>query len=388
MHGPVRHVAMDLPDSKVRAHRFAQALWRHRWFLAIVVLPTLIVTTYFYAFASDQYESGADFVVRRAETSAVAGGSGMSELLGFEFGSSSTLSEAYIVEEYLLSHDTVAQLRREDDLVKRFRRPGIDLISRLWFPNPTPEKLRSYYRDHVEITQDPDSGISHLRVHAFTPRDAYHIARKLLTLGEERINVINQRTFEDQVASARTDYQDAEAALLAAQGQLTRFRRAEEDIDPEGSGKAQVGLVTNLTGELVKARAQLRAVEAAIGRGSPQYQALQGQVAALEAQVAGQSDMIAGQGRSIASTLGNYEDLVIRREHATKRFQAAAAQYEEAKAEAKRQKLYLIRVVDTNMPVKSLFPEREKICLTIFVGLLLFYLIGRLLVMGFKEHYL
>ena len=165
-------------------------------------------------------------------------------------------------------------------------------------------------------------------------------------------------------------------------------QRAEQDIDPEGSGKAQVALVTTLTGDLVKVRAQLRAVEAAIGRDSPQYRALQGQVQALEAQVAGQSDMIAGQGRSIASTLGSYEDLVIRREHAAKRFQGAAAQYEEARAEAKRQKLYLVRVVDTNLPVKSLFPEREKICLTIFVGLLLFYLIGRLLVMGFKEHYL
>jgi len=363
-------------------------LWRHRWFVGVVILPTLVVSAYFYLLASDQYESGADFVVRRAEASAVAGGGGMSELLGFEFGSSSTLSEAYIVEEYLLSHDAVSRLRSEEQLVERFRRPAIDLISRLWSADPTPEKLQSYYRGQVTIEQDADSGITHLRVHAFTPQDAYAIARKLLALGEERINAINRRTFEDQVSSARSDYDEAEAALLAAQGQLTRFRRAEQDIDPEGSGKAQVALVTTLTGDLVKVRAQLRAVEAAIGRDSPQYRALQGQVEALEAQVAGQSDMIAGQGRSIASTLGSYEDLVIRREHAAKRFQAAAAQYEEARAEAKRQKLYLVRVVDTNLPVKSLFPEREKICLTIFVGLLLFYLIGRLLVMGFKEHYL
>jgi capsular polysaccharide transport system permease protein len=359
----------------------------YRYFLLLVVFPTLLVAAYYYLMASDQYESGADFVVRRSETASTGTG-GMGQLLGFNFGTSSTASEAYIVEEYLLSHNAVRRLRDEDQLVERFRRPGTDWISRLWYSDPNPENLLSYYKGQVTIRQDSETGITHLRVHAFRPDDAYHLSRKLLLLGEERINSLNTRTFNDQVATARRELGQAEEALFKAQRKLTGFRRLREDIDPEGSGKAQIGLVANLTGDLVAVRARLRAMEGVISRNSPQYQALSSQLRALEGQVAGQSSRIAGQEKSIATTLGDYEDLVIRREHAAKRYSAAAAQYEQAKAEASRKQLYLIRVVDANLPVKSLFPERGKIVLTVFFSLLIAYAVGWLLMAGVKEHHL
>lgn len=388
MDGIIRPEAIAHGESEVQLPaKLLRHIRAYKYFLMIVLLPAMLVAGYYYLLASNQYESGADFVVRRADASS-AGGGGVGQLLGFEIGVNSTSSEAYLVEEYLLSHDTVERLRKEDNLVRRFRKPGTDQISRLWFANPTPEALLSYYRRQVIIEQDTDTGITHLRVHAFTPNDAYEITRKLLLLGEERINAINRRTYNDQVATATRELDEAEAALDEVQDRLTHFRRLREDIDPEGTGKAQVGLVTNLTGELVAARARLQAMSGAISRDSPQYLALLAQIRAMETQVAAQSARIAGQDKSIATTLGDYEDLVIRRDYVAKRYSAAAAQLELAKAEANRKQLYLIRVVDANRPVKSLFPERGKITLTVFIGLLLAYFIGRLLVAGIREHHL
>jgi capsular polysaccharide transport system permease protein len=388
MHGIIRPETIADGETKNGfLGKLRERAWTYRHILLIVFLPTLLVAAYYYLIASDQYESGADFVVRRADTAA-AGSGDMGQLLGFKIGTSSTLTDAYLVEEYLLSHDTVQRLRAEDGLVGRFRRAGTDWVSRLWFSDPSPERLLSYYRRQVAIEQDPDTGISHLRVHAFSPQDAHYITRKLLLLGEERINALNTRTFNDQVATAASELNEAEAALLAIQKKLTGFRRLRQDIDPEGTGKAQVGLVTTLTGELVGARARLQSMDGIISRNSPQYQALAAQIRALEAQVAGQANRIAGQEESIATTLGDYEELVLRREHEARRYSAAAAQYEQVKAEAKRQQLYLIRVVDANFPVESLFPEREKIVLTLFASLLIFYFIGRLLITGVREHHL
>ena len=388
MHGIIRPESdVDDEENESFAARSRAKASRHRYFLLLVILPTLVLAAYYYLVASDQYESGADFVVRRADSVAVGGG-GVGQLLGFEFGTSSTISEAYIVEEYLLSHEAVQQLRQEDDLVSRFRRPGIDVISRLWFAKPAPELLLKYYRGKVRIEQDSDTGITHLRVHAFTQDDAYAIARKLLLLGEQRINELNERTVSDLVTTAARELEKAEASLVLAQSKLTGLRRLREDIDPAGTGRAQVGLVTTLTGELVTARARLQAMGGAISRDSPQYRALEGRVAALTSQIRAQSAHIAGQGKSTAGTLGDYEDLVIRREHAAKRFSAAAGRYEEAKAEVSRKELYLVRIVDANKPVKSLYPERLRIVLSAFAGLLVFYLIGSLLVAGVKEHHL
>lgn len=349
-------------------------------------MPAGLLATYLYGFASDQYESGADFVIRRADASS-SGAGDVGQLLGFNFGASSTLSEAYLVEDYLLSHDVVARLQREDNLVAVFRRPGIDWISRLWSAQPEPERLLSYYRNKITIEQDTETGITHLQVHAFSPADAHRVASKLLHLGEERINALNARTIHDQVATAGHQLQEAESALLKVQSKLNSYRRVREDIDPEGTGKAQISLVTTLTGQLVAARARMKAMEGVISPDSPQYIALRRQVRALESQVAGQSARIAGQDQSTATALGGYEDLVLRREYAAKRYAMVSQQYEQAKAEANRKQLYLVRVVDANMPVRSLFPERGKIVLTVLFGLLLTYGIGSLLLAGVKEHH-
>lgn len=384
MHGIIRPEGLMQEDEQSRTGRLRHMLHAYRHFIALVILPTLLVAFYYYAIASDQYESKADFVVRRADNP--VSGNGFGQLLGMNFGASATSSEAYLVADYLLSHDALKRLRDEDQIVARFRRPHIDWISRLWFPEPTPEKLLEYYRDQVTIEQDIETGISHLSVHGFTQEDAYAISRKLLLLGEERINAINERTYRDRVTSSQSEFAKAEDDLQKAQTTLTAFRRTREDIDPEGSGKAQISLVSELTGRLVSAQARLRAMQGVIAADSPQYRAAQRQVSALETQIAGQSDRIAGGGQSIASSLGGYESLVIQRENAARRYAAAATQYETIKAEAARKQIYLIRVVDANRPVKSLYPERGKIVLTVFCCLALAFTIGWMLMAGIREH--
>ncbi len=386
MHGIVRPElsAEKLTGLAGLGLRLKQMAWHFRFFIALVIVPSLLVTTYYFLIASDQYESSADFVVKRAEGS--AGGSDMGQLLGFSFGSSATTAEAYLVGEYLSSHDAVMKLKNEDDLVARFQRKDVDWLSRLWMDNPEPERVLKFYRRQVSIAQDTESGITHLRVRAFTPEDAHQIAQKLLLMGEERINAINARTFNDQVRSSRRDLAEAEKKLVSTQAEMTKYRRTQEDINPAGTGQAQMGLVTQLTGSMIEARSRLQAMAGVISPASPQYRALELQIQSLQRQVAAETSKIAGQDNSIATSLGGFEALTVQREQATKVYAAAAAQYEQAKAEARRQQLYLIRVVDANRPVKSEFPERGKISLIVFISLLFAYAIGWLLWVGVKEH--
>ena len=231
-----------------------------------------------------------------------------------------------------------------------------------------------------------ETGITVLTVHAFNPDDAYDLTRRLLALGEQRVNELNKRSYQDAVSLGQTQLKATERDLTQNQLEMTRFRQGHADIDPQATGQAQIGLVTTLTGQLTAARAQLNATRGVISPDSPQVRALQNRVRSLSAELASQSGRLTGAGRTIAGEIGGFEGLKMRQQFLTKRYDAAASALQQAHDRALRQQLYVVRVVDANLPVKSLYPERMRILGTIFVSLLLAYSIGWLIAAGVREH--
>jgi capsular polysaccharide transport system permease protein len=385
-HGVIALSALDAPEG---SESVRQRAWRHfvaaRAFLLIVVLPTVLTAAYFYLIAADQYQSEAHFIVSSADKPA-APSSGFGELLGLAGQSSQAESQASSVSDYLRSHDAVDALQTKIDLVKVFRSDRSDFLSRLRPETPTPETLLKYYRGKVNVHADHDTGITDLTVKTFSPRDSYLVATALLKLGEQRVNEMNARSYEDSVRASRNRLTQAEDAVAAIQSRMTRFRQSNADIDPQGSGAAQIKLVSDLNASLAAARAQLQSMGATIGHSSPQYVALQRQVKSLSGEIAVQSAKLSGGSTNIASSLGGYEDLRIRQEFAGKRYEAAAAALDKAEQEARDQQLYVVRVVNPNLPVKALYPERAKVVATTLIGLFLVYCIGWLILAGVKEH--
>jgi capsular polysaccharide transport system permease protein len=356
-----------------------------RRFLLIVCVPTLIVAAYYYIFAADLYQSESHFIVKSGNNARQNAG-GFGQLLGLAGGASQSESEIRSVSDYLESHDVVSTLQSNLDLVAMFRRPEADILSRLWSDTPAPETLLKYYRGKVSVRYDSDTGITDLSVNTFRPADSYALARQLLALGEQRVNSMNERSYNDALASARRQLMEAESAAAILQSRMTGFRQVQRDIDPESSGKAQIQLVSEMNANLAVARSQLVTMGSMVSRSSPQYLALARQVRSLEGELAAQSAKLTGASSDIAGSLGGYEELKVRQEFAAKNYEAAAANLQRAIEEERRQKLYIVRVVQPNMPVKSLFPQRGKIVLTVFAGLMLAYSIGWLILAGVREH--
>lgn len=372
-------------DINTRWFRVRGWLWQRRVFGAFVALPTLLLAGYLYLIATDQYESEAHFLVRSTAPTPTPS-AGMSQALSMVTGVSAAQNESTSVADYLTSHDAVEALRSRGRLVERFHRDDADFFSRLRQSNPTPERLLKYYRRQVTIRYDTETGITTLKVHSFRPNDSYELVRMLLQLGEMRVNVLNQRSYTDSIAMATRQVSRAEDDLARVQTALTRFRQNRRDIDPQASGEAQIDLVTKLSGELSAARAQLSSMGQMIDRSSPQYRALSARVTALQAQLGAQSSRLTGGDQAIAADISGYQDLQLRQKFLASRYEAAAASLDRARDQAIRQQLYLVRVVDANMPVKPLFPERERILLTVVISLLLAYAIGWLIVAGVREH--
>ncbi len=380
---PALDASLIAPASQMR--QMLERLRAYRGFLLVVAVPTLIVASYVYLFAADQYQSEAHFLVRSTDSNTTSA-SGVGQLLGLTGGLSQSDSEGASVADYLSSHDAVAALNSRANIVQRFRRPEADFLSRLDTEKPTPENLLHYYKGKVFVRADHDSGITDLQVRAFRPDDAYVMIQDLLQLSEDRVNELNLRRYNDAISSSQHELSEAEAAVNGVQGQMTALRKARGDIDPQSAGEAQIKLASELNGDLVAAKAQLATMGGLIKHDSPQYIAMARQVRSLEAQSATQSKMASGHTSTIANDLGSFEDLRIRQGFAAKRYEAAAASLEKARDQARRQQLYLTRIVEPNRPVKALYPERLKITLTVFGALLLIYSMGWLLAAGVREH--
>ena len=357
----------------------------HRYWLLIVVLPTVLVAIYYGIFASKQYESEAHFLVRSGDSSPPQMPS-IGAAFGLGGGSAGGASQLAPVTDYLTSHDAVMALQKKLDIVARFRRPGVDPWSKLWSPDPSPEKLLSYYRDQVKVDVGTDTGIASIKVLTFAPQDSYAIANAMLELGENRVNSLNQRAYESTLGVAQRQLVDAERGVADIERQVTAFRQNRGDFNPELTGTARVQLVTTLQTTLAQARAQLSAMSASLSPRSPQVIAARARVRGIEAQVIAEQQLLShGQG-NVATALGSYESLQLQQQFAAKRYDSAAGALEKAREQLIRQQLFVVRVVNPNIPVHALYPKTGKIVATVFVTLLLVYGLGWLVVAGMKEH--
>jgi capsular polysaccharide transport system permease protein len=350
----------------------------------IVLFPTLLAALYFYLIASNQYQSEAHFVVRTSQTPTAAP-SGLSQALTMVGGASSE-RDALVVADYLKSHDAVNALEKRIGLIDRFRRPEADRLSRLWYANPKPEQLEKYFKGKVDVDVSTETGITTLKVRSFRPEDSYQIVQELLRLSEARVNTLNQRNYANAILLAERRVREAENSLAQTQREITQFRRSGQDFNPQVTGTSRTSMVSELQSQLAVARAQESSMSAIVGRNSPQLIALRNRVAALSRQVAAEEAKLSQGPGNVAAGLGKYEGFKIRQEMDGKQLEMASAALQRAQDEARRQQLFVVPVVDPNMPVKALYPERTKTVATIFFALLLIYGIGWLLRAGVKEH--
>lgn len=356
----------------------------HRAWCLIVLLPTVLVAAYYYLVAADQYESEAHFVVRTSDTPAAAP-SGLGQALTLVGGTSSE-RDALLVADFLKSHDSVNALQSRVGLVDRFRRPEADIFSRLWSVHPAPERLQKYFDGRTSVDVSTETGITTLKVRSFRPTDSYQIIQAMIQLGEERVNMLNHRNYASAVAISERQVSDAEAGLNRVQGRISSFRRAERDFNPQVTGASRTSMVSELQGQLALARAQESSMAAVLSSNSPQLVATRQRVAALSRQVAAETGKLSQGPGNVASGMGVYEDIKMRQEMAGKQLEVASASLLRAQDEARRQQLFVVPVVDANLPVRALYPQSTKIVVTTFLALLLAYGIGWLILAGVREH--
>ena len=354
---------------------------RRRWLVGLVGVPTLLVALYMYIFAADQFVSESRFMVR---SQAPVANTVLGQILGGAAGGSG--EDAAGVTSFIGSQEAVRRLGRDVDLVAVWRRNGFDLLNGLK-SDPTPEELTKLYMKRVKAGADSNSqGVIKLTVRTFRPDDSRRINELLLEQSEALVNRFSQRAEADALRVSQGEVQRTAAMVADLSNRATAFRDQRQSLDPAKSAAVVTEVIGGLEGQLARAQAELAAQRTYLKPGSPRLQEQQTRVAAISGQLASQRQRLTGGDGSLAPTVAGYERLSVDRDLATKAYGSALASLETARLDAQKQHVYLVRVVEPNLPQKSTYPLRAVTVLGVFGALLLAYGIGWLIVVGVREH--
>ncbi len=374
------------PAPKTLARPASATPWWRRIplaFLVVVVTPTALAAFYYLLLASPRYVSEARFIVR-------APAQGQPSSLGVALqgvGLSAGPVDSFAVHEFINSRDGLRQALKLTDVKAMFADRGADIFSRFPrpFEKPSDESLFKTYQRFVDVGYDSTTGISTLRVEAFRPEDAQRLSNVLLAGGEGVVNALNKRAQADSVAEATRAQISARERLAAAQARLVAFRNAEGLIDPRLAVEESGTIISSLQARVANLKAE-RDRLAAEAPNSPQLPALSGQISAYERQIQAERAKMTGNSQSLAPRISQYEDLTLEREFAGKELTQANAAVLSAEQDARRQRLYLERIVNPNLPDTSTEPRRVRAIITILFSTLLAYGVGWLMWAGVREH--
>lgn len=351
--------------------------------LLVVVLPTLLAAVYFLLIATPRYVSESHFIVR-------SGSQNQPSSLGVALqsvGLSASQTDAFAVLEYIASRDGLEALQGRFDLPAIYGPAGADPLSRWprFWEKSSDEALYKGFQRFMTVGYNGSTGISVLRVEAFRARDAQALNEALLAGGEALINRLNERAAADAIVEAARTRDEAQARVASAQLALTAFRNREQYLDPTRAAAESSQLIGGLLASVAQLKAE-RSQLAAEAPNSPQLPVLTARINAFERQIAEERAKIAGQSDSLAPKVATYEELTMQREFADRELAQATARLTSAEQEARRQKLYLERIVNPSLPDSPTRPRRWYAVLTVLLSTLLAYGVGWLLWAGVREH--
>jgi capsular polysaccharide transport system permease protein len=354
-----------------------------------VVVPVCIAAAYWIFIASDQYVAEFRFAVRDAKAAASATPEMSVPNMAGVATSGSTL-ENYMVADYLASPQAVEDLQSRIGIKRLYSRSGIDWLSR--FDDRAPEeKFVRYWNRRITASYDQLTGLATAKVVAFTPDDAYLIAKTLVSMAEELVNNIATRPQRDAIRFAEEELRRAEGRLKEVNVRVAAFRNKEQVIDPQNNVvNSNVLLVQTLRANLAQLKTELASLKKQnLDPSAPMSLALQSrikatkeQLAAVEAEVPNSRD----GADPLSKVMGDYEQLDLERQFARDAVNSALRNLDQARFVALTQHLYVTTYVSPRLPESPAYPRRWlNIFITAFCSVLV-WIVGLMLVRAIREH--
>lgn len=381
-------------ETLARPKQTAQQRRRRRLLVSAILfalIPSLAATAYYGLIASKQYAVEVRFAVRGIDSAAAS-----SELLGMFTGaatSGSTLTDAYILVDYIHSKEILLRMSEFMDVQKPFVHGNADMLAAFWWPGAPVEVFLEYWRTMVRTSLDSASRIISVEVRAFDPDDALKIAQSIVLLSERLINELSERSRNDAVLSASQEVARMENRLRQSSESLRAFREKNQDIDPSLTAQANLQRLSSIQTQINEARARLVTQRSYMAAGAPPVQHTINQIKALEEQLKVERDRLGtgvatptGGAGTLSSAVDDYQGLLLEQDFAQKAYISALSSLERARISADQQQRYLGTFVPPRKPESAIYPRRIlSIVIFIFLNVVI-WAIGVLAIYAIRDH--
>ncbi|MDX0439656.1 RkpR, polysaccharide export protein [Sinorhizobium medicae] len=380
-----------LPAKKIgwKAGWLRKLRWRHAiiggTFLGLVAVPAMLASLYMAFIAADQYHSTTSFAVRSIE------GGVSSDILGMftQASGGSTVSDSYILMDYILSERMAADADRRFKLEDVYAARGLDYFYGIGSELPIEDKL-DYWRDMVNVNFDHASGIMQVTVKAFEPQQAREIAKFIVDQSDNLVNSLSLSARNDVLRAAQDEVLAGEARLSKARAALRDYRDKSQEISPEEGAKLAVQLIGSLEQQLTQLNADLATAKSQMGEDTPRIRVLKTRIESLEQQLdverqrlgAGEKSTAGNDPNSpdVAGRIAEFEELETEREFAERAYTAALGSLEKARIDANNRQRYLALFIEPTLSELAQYPARLLNSFLVILGLLFAWGIG---VMGY-----
>jgi capsular polysaccharide transport system permease protein len=377
----------DLRRVSVPIDQFGSWRWLILSFALCVLGAMLCASLYYGLIASDQYAVEFRFSVRSAGE--LGGDEDVVKALTRKGNAHDIGRLPYVVANYLRSRNVVRELDRNAALRTMFSRVGADRLSR--FDRTTSEDaLWAYWQGMMTVNVDRVSGLILVRVRAFTPEDAFDLAKDVARATETMIDGVAARARRDAVYLAEEELERASLRYSDALRNLRDLQNQEGTVDPQLAIDASATTLLGVIREKLALERQHDANLKVVSASAPQQRALASQIQALESQTAALTEALTSRRedvKSAAQTIARFESGELERRFSERLLEVAQAGYERARLEAERQHVYLALFVEPKKPTSAEFPRRLR--LIAFVGTCAFGLwsVIMLTLAGVRDHW-
>ena len=354
-----------------------------RLLLTCVLLPTLVVFLYLALFASDMYLAETKFAIRSQNQQ-----QSLDMLSTFFRSGASSLSDSYILQNYIASPDMIAKVDAKLHIKEHYTDKTHDIWYRLT-NNPTQDELLRYWSWAVTPTFDPDTSILSVQVKAFTPQMAQAICQAILDASEELVNAMNARARTDAISLAQLEVTRAEERIRAANEAMRRYRERTVILDPQAVASGLYGLVNQLEGEITKTTAELAEATTYMQAGSPRVIMLRNRLEVLQKQLQAEKARLASQmqgDRPLSALVSEFQSLTLEEEFAQKQLTSAMTSLETARVQAESKTLYVESFQRPIVPDESLYPRPVIFSLIFMLAAAVLLGLVSLIVAAIREH--
>ena len=181
--------------------------------LFCVGLPTLIVGAYTAILATDEIAASATAIVKENNDSGGPEIPGFASAV-FNYGSSTSLEDAYLLESYLKSENFILKMNEALEMDKHFSSAGFFLFQRL-SSNSDTDTLYSYLVDRLSIQLSIDSSIITLKFRSFDPTYSKKVLNYIVKEAEAKINDLSRRMSSSYMSLAWSQLERSEEELLS-----------------------------------------------------------------------------------------------------------------------------------------------------------------------------